>query len=263
MRSPSAITRDGAPLILIVDDDVTVREVVGRYLERAGFTVASADGGQEGLRLARELHPDAMTLDIMMPGIDGWTVLAAIKGDPALQDIPVILLTIVDEKNRGFSLGASEYLVKPVDRDKLTGLLRNIVGARDSRVLVVDDDDMGRKAVRAALQQDGWNVTEAENGRRALDELAKDLPSAIVLDLMMPEMDGFTFLDEVRRKPEWRAIPVVVITAKDLTAEERSRLNGGVERIIAKTGHDDMLNEVLGALTQCIERRNKERLVTT
>jgi CheY-like chemotaxis protein len=129
-------------------------------------------------------------------------------------------------------------------------------------VLLVDDDDIGRKAVRAALQQDGWNVTEAENGRFALEQLAKDQPSAIVLDLMMPEMDGFTFLDEVRRKAEWRAIPIVVITAKDLTAEDRNRLNDGVERIIAKTGHDDMLNEVLGALTKCIERRNKERLIT-
>ena len=263
MRLPLTITKDGAPLILVVDDDVTVREVVGRYLERAGFTVASADDGQEGLRLARELHPAAMTLDIMMPGIDGWTVLAAIKGDPELQDIPVVLLTIVDEKNRGFSLGASEYLVKPVDRDKLTGVLRSVVGSRDRRVLVVDDDDIGRKAVRAALQQDGWSVTEAENGRLALDQLAKDQPSAIILDLMMPEMDGFTFLDEVRRRPEWRAIPIVVITAKDLTAEDRSHLNGGVERIIAKTGDGDLLNELLGALTQCIERRNKERLITT
>ena len=133
--------------ILIVDDDITVREVIGRYLERAGFNVASADGGHEGLRMARELHPDAMTLDIMMPGIDGWTVLAAIKGDPTLEDIPVILMTIVDEKNRGFSLGASEYLVKPVDRDKLTGTLRNIIGQRDRRVLLVDDDDFGRKAL--------------------------------------------------------------------------------------------------------------------
>ena len=251
----------GAPLVLIVDDDVTVRAVIGRYLEHAGFAVETADGGQEGLRLARKLHPAAITLDIMMPGIDGWTVLAAVKGDPELQDIPVVLLTIVDEKNRGFSLGASEYLVKPVDRDKLTGVLRSIVGSHARRVLLVDDDDFGRKAVRAALQQDGWDVTEAENGRVALSQLTKAQPSAIVLDLMMPEMDGFTFLEELRNKPEWHDIPIVVITAKDLTAEDHGRLNGYVERIIAKTGHDDMLNEVLSALTKAIERWNKERLV--
>ena len=195
-----------------------------------------------------------MTLDVMMPGIDGWTVLAAIKGDPELQDIPVILLTIVDEKNRGFSLGASEYLVKPVDRDKLTSVLRTIVGSRSPRVLLVDDDDVGRKSMRMALQQDGWEVSEAENGRNALAELGQAQPSAIILDLLMPQMDGFEFLEEVRRKPEWRDIPIVVVTAMDLTIEERNRLNGRVARIIAKTGLDDMLTQVLNTLTKCIER---------
>ena len=263
MRSPSHVSKARTSLILIVDDDVTVREVVGRYLERAGFSVATADGGQEGLRLARELHPAAITLDIMMPGIDGWTVLAAIKGDPELQDIPVILLTIVDEKNRGFSIGASEYLVKPVDRDKLTGVLRTIVGPLDRRMLLVDDDDIGRKAVRLALQQEGWEVTEAENGRLALAQLVEARPNVVILDLMMPEMDGFEFLEEIRRKPEWHDIPVVVVTAKDLTVEDRGRLNGGVERIIEKTGRDEMLREVLGTLTKCIERRQGEKLLGT
>jgi CheY-like chemotaxis protein len=260
-RAVPAVNREGAPLVLIVDDDATVREIVARYLERAGFNVAKADGGQEALRLAHELHPSAMTLDIMMPGIDGWTVLAAVKGDPDLNDISVILLTIIDEKNRGFSMGASEYLVKPVDRERLTSVLRKIVGSVRGGVLLVDDDDLGRAAVRSALEQDGWSVTEAENGRLALDDLSKSTPSAIILDLIMPEMDGFTFLDEVRRHQEWRAIPVIVITAKDLTGDERIRLNGGVERIIAKTGTDDMLSEVLGALTLCLERRNSEGLV--
>ncbi len=259
-RSSSTVAKGDAPLVLIVDDDVIVREVVGRYLERAGFSVATADGGQAGLRLARELHPAAITLDVMMPGIDGWTVLAAIKGDPELQDIPVILLTIVDERNRGFSLGASEYLVKPVDRDKLTGVLRTIVSPHNRRVLLVDDDDIGRNAVRIVLQQDGWHVTEAENGRIALARLVEARPNVVILDLMMPEMDGFEFLDEMRRKPEWRDIPVVVVTAMDLTAEDRSRLNGGVERIIEKTGRDEMLDEVLDTLTKYIERRHGARL---
>jgi signal transduction histidine kinase/DNA-binding response OmpR family regulator len=250
----SAFAKSGTPLILIVDDDVTAREVVARYLERAGYSVATADSGQDGLHLARELHPAAMTLDVMMPGIDGWTVLAAIKGDPELQDIPVILLTIVDEKNRGFSLGASEYLVKPVDRDKLTSVLRTIVGPRGPRVLLVDNDDVGRKSIRMALQQDGWEVTEAENGRNALAELGQGQPSAIILDLLMPQMDGFDFLEEVRRKPEWRDIPIVVVTAMDLTIEERNRLNGGVARIIEKTGLDDMLIQVVSTLAKCIER---------
>jgi len=261
LRSPSATTPTAAPLILVVDDDITVREVVGRYLERAGFAIATADGGQEALRLARELHPAAITLDIMMPGIDGWTVLAALKGDPELADIPVVLMSIVDEKKRGFSLGAAEYLVKPVDRDKLTGMLRSIVGSLDRRVLLVDDDEFDRKAMGRGLQHDGWEVMEAENGRIALAQLAKVVPGIIILDLMMPEMNGFEFLEELRANPDWRDIPVVVVTARDLTDEDRSRLNGGAERIIQKTERDELLHEVRGTLSKCIERRNDVKTV--
>ena len=148
--------------ILVVDDDPTVRELVARYLERAGFAVATADGGQEGLRLARELRPAAVTLDIMMPDLDGWTVLAAIKGDPALPDIPVVLMTIVEEKNRGYALGAAEYLVKPVDRGKLVAALRHICGSSAGRVLLIDDDDdrpprgaPGARADRLACDRGG------------------------------------------------------------------------------------------------------------
>ena len=253
---PVITGQGGAPLVLVVDDDLTVREVIGRYLERAGFSVVTADGGQEALRLARELHPAAMTLDIMMPGIDGWTVLAALKGDPELADIPVVLITIVDEKNRGFSLGAAEYLVKPVNREKLTVVLRGIVGGLERRVLLVDDDDFGRKAMCDGLVQNGWEVTEAANGRVALECLAQARPDLIILDLMMPEMDGFEFLAELRQKPEWRDIPVVVVTARDLTDEDRSRLNGGAERIIQKSERDELLDEVRSTLGKCIGRRN-------
>ena len=161
-----------APLILVVDDDATVREVVRRYLEREGFTVAEADGGREGFRLARELKPAAITLDITMPDLDGWTVLAAIKGDPALADIPVILLTILDEKNRGFALGASEYLVKPIDRDKLIRILRHLSTPIDGSILVVDDEQLSRSGLRIALEQAGWQVAEADNGQVALTRLA-------------------------------------------------------------------------------------------
>ena len=255
-KAQNIVPQGDAPLILVVDDDLTVREVVGRYLERAGFSVVTADGGQEALRLARELQPAAITLDIMMPGIDGWTVLAAIKGDPELAGIPVVLMTIVDEKNRGFSLGAADYLIKPVNRDKLTGVLRGIVGALDRRVLLIDDDDFGRKAMREGLQQNGWEVTEAENGRVALLRLPEVQPNLIILDLMMPEMDGFEFLEELRKKPEWRDIPVVIVTARDLTDEDRSRLNGGAERVIQKSGREELLDEVRGTLSKCIGRRN-------
>src|SRR5262249_35594148 len=141
-----------APRVLIVDDDATVRELVARHLERAGFAVATAKGGQEALRLARELRPAAVTLDIMMPDLDGWTGLAAMKGDPSLAGIPVVLMTIVEEKNRGYALGAADYLVKPVDRGKLVAALRKICGSTAGCVLLIDDDELVRRAVRQALE---------------------------------------------------------------------------------------------------------------
>ncbi len=257
--SPAPTFKTGpgnAPLILIIDDDATVRDVIGRFLEREGFSVVKADGGKEGLRMARELHPAAVTLDIMMPDLDGWTVLAAIKGDPELVYLPVVLMTIVDEKNRGYALGAAEYLVKPVDRQKLFDVLRTLCGSSASRpLLVVDDDDVGRRQMRAALEQQGWTVIEASDGREALTRLREAQPEVIILDLMMPQMDGFEFLEEMRCKTEWRDIPVVVVTAKDLTDADRIRLNGGVERIILKTNRDDMLREVRGVLTKSVARQ--------
>jgi GAF domain-containing protein/CheY-like chemotaxis protein len=244
------------PLILVVDDDATVRELVVRHLERAGFAAVAARGGQEGLRLVRELRPAAVTLDIMMPDLDGWTVLAAIKGDPALAGIPVVLMSIVDHKNRGYALGAAEYLVKPVDRGKLVATLRGICGASAGRVLLVDDDAMVRRSVRQALEPIGWQVTEASNGQVAVDALVAAKPDVIILDLMMPEMDGFAFMDELRRRPAWQDIPVVVITAKELTQEDRDRLNGGVERIIQKSDRDEMLRQLARAIGKCVKRRS-------
>jgi adenylate cyclase len=258
-RMRAATTSHDAPLIVVADDDPTGREVVARFLEREGFSVALADGGQEALRLVRKLHPAAVTLDVIMPDLDGWTVLAAIKGDPTLADIPVILLTIVDEKNRGYSLGAADYLVKPVDREKLTQILRRIFGSVRGRVLLVDDDDIVRRQMRLQLQHGGWTISEAANGRIALARIAEAQPDAIILDLIMPEMDGFEFLEELRSRAEWRDIPVVVVTSKDLTAEDRARLNGGVERIIQKTERDQTLFEVRDVLTKLLKRRRGEK----
>ena len=246
------------PLILVVDDDATVRELVVRQqLERAGFAVVAARGGQEGLRLVRELRPAAVTLDIMMPDLDGWTVLAAIKGDPALASIPVVLMSIIEEKNRGYALGAADYLVKPVDRAKLVEAMTSICGPRAGRALLVDDDDVVRCGVRQALEPIGWKVTEAQNGLHAVNSLTAGLPDVIILDLMMPEMDGFEFMDELRGRPDWQEIPVVVITAKDLTEEDRNRLNGGVERIIQKSDRDEMLRQLSREISKCVRRRTK------
>ena len=258
VAAPDAQARAPAesPDVLVVDDDITVREMTQRYLMREGFSVITADGGREGLRLTRELRPSAITLDVIMPDIDGWTVLAAIKGDPTLADTPVILMSIVDEKNRGYSLGAADYLVKPVDRERLTAVLRSVVGPEGGNVLLVDDDDILRRGVAQGLEKDGWAVAQAENGRVALARLGASRPDAIVLDLMMPEMDGFEFLEELRHRAEWRNIPVVVVTAKDLTEEDHRRLNGEVERVLQKDAptRDEMLRAVRDTLSACVGR---------
>ena len=249
------------PLILVIDDDQTVRDVVGRFLEREGFRVAQAEGGREGLRLIRELHPLAVTLDVMMPDLDGWTVLAAIKGDPQLAETPVILMTILDEKNRGYALGATDYLVKPVNREKLVEVLRNLTVAETGCVLIVDDDDVDRRQLRTAVESLGWSIIEADDGRMALQQLDRNRPDVIILDLMMPNVDGFEFLETIRHDPERRQIPVVIVTGRDLTAEDRNRLNGGVERIIQKTNRDDMLREVRSVLASCVERSRNQQPV--
>ena len=191
----------------------------------------------------------------MMPDLDGWTVLAAIKGDPALAGIPVVLMSIVDQKNRGYALGAADYLVKPVDRAKLVATLSGICGSTAGHALLVDDDEVVRRGVRQALEPIGWKVTEAENGQVAVEAIATARPDVIILDLMMPKMDGFEFLDELRGRPEWQDIPVVVITAKDLTEEDRDRLNGGVERIIQKSDRDEMLRQLSREIAKCVKRQ--------
>jgi CheY-like chemotaxis protein len=258
LMRPTPLASPGRlPLVLVVDDDATVRELMERFLIKEGFSVVTAAGGLEALARARELGPAAVTLDIMMPDLDGWTVLAALKGDPALADIPVVVVTILDEKRRGFALGAAEYMVKPIDRDRLLDLLRTICGRPAGRVLLIEDDEATRAVIHQILTRDGWTIDEADNGRVGLDRLATAVPDVIVLDLMMPEMDGFEFLAELRSRPHGRDVPVLVVTAKDLTEDDRRRLNGGVERVILKRGYgpDELLGELRHALTTSVERR--------
>jgi GAF domain-containing protein/CheY-like chemotaxis protein/HAMP domain-containing protein len=244
--------RRTASPVLVIDDDETVRDLMGRFLVKEGFSVVTAANGIEGLKRAREAHPAAITLDVMMPDLDGWTVLAALKGDPGLADIPVVLVTIVDEKARGFALGATDYMVKPIDRERLASVLRTICGDRPvPHILVIEDDEDTRLVIRQTLQRAGWSVAEAEHGRWGLDRVAERRPDVIVLDLMMPEMNGFDFLDVLRENPEWRGIPVLVLTAMELTDEDRRRLNGEVERILQKgaSAREQLLDEIGRVLT--------------
>jgi CheY-like chemotaxis protein len=218
-----------------------------RFLIKEGFRVAPAVSGEQALQLARELQPSAITLDVLMPGMDGWAVLAELKADPALAAIPVIMLTIVDDKSLGYALGVSEYLTKPVDRDRLVAVLNKYRAAQPPiHALLVEDDTATRQALRRLVEGEGWTATEAENGRIALDRMAEAQPTVILLDLMMPDMDGFEFAEAVRRHEAWHKIPIVVITAKDLTVEDRLRLSGYVEKILQKGAYsrDKLLVEV-------------------
>jgi CheY-like chemotaxis protein len=234
----------GGSVVLVIDDDPTVRELMARSLGREGFRVITAGSGEEGLRLARQVLPEAITLDVMMPGMDGWSVLSALKSDPTLAEIPVIMVTIVDDKNLGYALGAADYLTKPIDRDKLAAVLRKHrrEPSRGS-ALVVEDDEATRELLRQMLEEDDWSVAEAENGLVGLDRVAQSPPDLILLDLMMPEMDGFAFAAELRRHEAWRTIPIVVVTAKELNEEERERLDGNVHRILQKGTYskDDLM----------------------
>ncbi len=253
--------------VLVIDDEPLQRDLMQRYLRKEGFIVRTASGGAEGLQLARQLLPAAITLDVMMPDVDGWGVLAALKDDVALRDIPVIMLTMVDDPVRGFALGASDYATKPANRHRLSQILKKFTCLRPPcPVLVIDDNPSARASTRAMLEKEGWNVTEAVNGIEALKSMERDRPSLIFLDLMMPEMDGFAFAIEVRRHAEWQSIPIVVVTAKDLTMEERRRLNGHVETILQKVGEspEALLAHVRDLLNRSAASRvSLERLETT
>ena len=224
-----------APLVLVVDDEKATRELISRGLEKEGFRLLLAGSGEEGLRLARENKPDVISLDVLMPGMDGWSVLRALKADPLTAPIPVVMVSMLHDRDIGHALGASDYLTKPFDRQKLVAALRRFRRDGSLRpVLVVEDDLPTREVIRRALERDGWSVSEADNGRRGLLSVARQVPDLIVLDLMMPEMDGFEFVAELRKSESGRRIPVVVVTAKELTEEDRRRLNGQVRRVLHK-----------------------------
>jgi adenylate cyclase len=255
--SPAA-SQGGRGTVLVIDDDPTARDLMATYLTDEGFAVETAANGVDGLRRARELRPTAIMLDIQMPDIDGWTVLAALKGEPELADIPVVIVTILDEQRRGIALGAAGYLTKPIDRERLIAILSRLRPASaPGSVLVVEDDEDQRQLVREILGARGWRVREAANGRLALDAVEAEVPDVILLDLMMPEMDGFELVAALQAKAAWREIPVVVVTALDLTAEDRRRLSGGVEQILSK--HAFPLAEVMARVCALLEGGEKPR----
>ena len=242
---------DSAITVLVVDDDAASRDLLTTNLRREGYRTVQARGGDEALELALKLRPDAITLDVLMPKTDGWAVLGALKANPELCDIPVIMVTVAPDRGIGLSLGAAEVMTKPVDRAELTALLRHLL-SRDGPILLVEDDLATRETVRSTIEKMGLAVAEVTNGRLALSWLAENpAPALILLDLMMPEMDGFEFLDTFNSRADWRHVPVVVITAKQLTAAERGLL--AVRTVIEKG--DSIDRDIAAAIGKAVGRR--------
>ena len=241
--------------ILVIDDDPDACDIIERYLVKDGYTVATAASGEQGLSMAHEIRPTAITLDVMMPEMDGWSVLRALKADPVLRTIPVIMLSMIDDRTRGYSLGAVDYLTKPVNRELLNKALSRYYCAEEDtcHVLLVEDDIETREIMARTLDNAGWAVSRAGNGQEALDIMADLQPRLILLDLMMPVMDGFDFLTALRARAEWQHIPVIVITAKDLTTDDRDRLNGRVEDVLEKSAYtrEQLLERVSEAVAAC------------
>ena len=237
----------GRGTILIVDDEKSTHDLLERELSSAGYHIMHAAGGREGLRLAKQARPDVITLDIIMPDLDGWSVLKALKADPDLCDIPVVLVTIMRDRDLGFALGAADYITKPLDRDVLMRVVgRHVRGDGRAQVLVVDDDPKTRDMLRRTLQKAGCTVAEAANGSEAIEALERAKPALILLDLMMPGMDGFEVLEKLHGDEAWREVPVIIVTAKDLTREDVDRLNGRVVKVLQKGAYQrrDLVRDI-------------------
>jgi CheY-like chemotaxis protein/anti-sigma regulatory factor (Ser/Thr protein kinase) len=254
-KSTSGSTPARQGVVLVIDDDRSTRELLEAELAGRGYHVVQATGGAEGLRIARQLRPDAITLDIIMPDVDGWSVLRELKADPELRGIPVVLVTILGDREMGYALGAAEFLTKPVDPGQLADVLARVAAsARGEReVLVVDDDAATREMLRRMLTKQGWRVSEAADGRECLERLGRDRPAVILLDLMMPGIDGFETIEAIRARAEWRTIPVVIVTAKNLTREESEWLTRHAEAVFQKGGYHR--SELIDEVERMIARR--------
>ncbi|MGI9450717.1 MAG: response regulator [Geminicoccaceae bacterium] len=245
----------GSGTVLIIDDEQAIHEMLGEEFAVEGYQVLHASGGREGLRLAKDLCPDVIALDIIMPDIDGWSVLKELKSDTDLRHIPVVMMTILGDREMGYALGASDYITKPFDRDAIVEAVKRVHrsnGASD--ILVVDDDPKSRDLLRRSLVRSGYRVAEAENGLEAIAALEQISPAVILLDLMMPGMDGFEVLERLRHVPAWQDIPVIIVTAKDLTPDDLEWLNGHILKVFQKGAYDR--RELIGTVSRMMQQRS-------
>ena len=251
-REPTA---PSSPTVVIVEDDRRSLELLELYLEGTGVDVVAARDGQEGLEVVRRLHPAAVVLDLYLPKLDGWDVLALLKADPGTSVIPVIIVSMVDERGKGFALGAADYLVKPVGRDEVLAALNRALALPESQpsVVAIDDDPKALALVTAVLEREGWTVLQAVSGEDGVALARSRHPSVVLVDLVMPGMDGFDVVARLRRDPETASIPIVILTAKALTREDKERLRGQISYVANKgefdSGHlADLVKRVTGSL---------------
>ncbi len=248
-------------IVLVIDDDKLTREMLKKYLSNLGYSVAIANNGKEGLRLAKKLRPDAILLDVKMPKMDGWKVLSSLKDNLLLADIPVIMTSIEKQNDKGYAMGATDYMVKPVGREQLATILNkyNIGDESQRLVMVIEDDIVIREFMANMLKAEGWRVFKAENGKVALNHLAKKKPTLILLDLLMPEMDGFEFVARLRSNERWRSIPVVVLTSAKLSANDQAHLHSYVDGIFQKESYNrddlfELIREQVSSATDVMEK---------
>jgi CheY-like chemotaxis protein len=236
---PAGVT--AGPHALVVDDDPGVCELLTRLLAKEGFQVTIAGDGEAALSAATARRPDLILLDIMMPRMNGWTLMGRLKELPALAEVPIVMITMDEDRQRGFALGASAYLPKPIDRVQCSTMLAKYRTTLEvPRALLVEDDPAASELLQGMLAAAGWSVSVAGNGRIGLDMLlTAPTVNLVLLDLLMPEMDGFEFLERLREVPVWREIPVIVMTAKDLTGTDMTRLNGSIQGMLHKDASYD------------------------
>ena len=246
---------DHQDLVLVIDDDPATRDLLTRFLTREGFAVRTASDGEAGLRCARELRPSTILLDVMMPRLDGWAVLSALKADPELAEIPVIMVSMVHEKGLGLSLGAADYVTKPIQWARLKSVLDRFRSeASLGCALVIEDDASTRNELRQILQQEGWEVTEVDTGKAGLEKVAETRPGLILADLQIGDMSGFSLLRELRQNPNWRDIPVIAVTGGELTTGQRDWLQGQVRQIV-QAGEDALEEELIAELRRIAAAR--------
>ncbi len=253
--SRPAVSDDRKPLILIVDDEISARELLASYLEPEGYRIAMATSAAEAITKSQELLPDAITLDISMPNANGFEALLQLKHTPRTASIPIIVVSIFDQRKMGFAVGAADYLVKPVDRPHLLRTLQQHIRPMqkaDTPVLIVDDDPRALDLLETALQCAGYKTRTAQSGTAALNVLSSTSVSAILLDLLMPEMDGFELLRQVKGQPNLKEIPIFVLTAKSLTREEIALLSRETQAFFQKDG--PWQRELIGAVEKAIHK---------